>query len=203
MRALSHVLSYIFHPIMVPLYAVIYLMATNPFRYHSLSTNVGGYVAIYLLMYTVVFPGVAMIFMRRLGLIKSMQLHERGERLLPLMIMTFFFFSAYLALNKSEFHPDIAKVLLAASVTIVIAYIITAFSKKISLHTIGMGALVAVVMYSSTFAVYSVYGLLFLIVLIAGLVGTARLYLNAHTPREVYQGYFLGYFVQMLILVLF
>jgi len=202
MRVLSQALSYIFHPIMIPLYAVIYLMATNPFRYHDLTTNVGGYVAIYLFMYTVVLPGVAVLFMRRMGLVKSMQLRERGERLLPLMIMTFFFFSAYLALNKSEFHPDLAKILLAASITVILSYVITAFSKKISLHTIGMGALVAVVMYSSAFAVYSVSWWLFLIVLIAGLVGTARLYLNAHTPREVYQGYFLGYFVQMLVLVL-
>ncbi len=202
MRVLSHSLSYLFHPILIPLYSVVYLMATNPFRYHDLTTNVGGYVAIYLLMYTVVLPMIAMLFMRRLGLVKSMQLHERGERLLPLMIMTFFFFSAYLAINKSEFHPDIAKVLLAASIAIILAYVVTAFSKKISLHTIGMGALVAVVMYSSTFAVYSMYVILFAIIVIAGLVGTARLYLNAHTPREVYQGYFLGYFIQMLVLVL-
>lgn len=132
-----------------------------------------------------------------------MQLHERGERLLPLMIMIFFFFSAYLGFNKSDFHPDIANILFAASITAIIAYVITAFSKKISLHTIGMGALVAVVMYSANYAVYSIYGLLFAVVLIAGLVGTARLYLQAHTPREVYQGYFLGYFVQMLVLVLF
>jgi len=128
MRVLSQALSYLFHPIMAPLYAVLYLMATNPFRYHDLTTNVGGAVAIYLLMYTVVLPLVLMVFLRNLGLVKSLQLHDRGERLLPLMIMTFFFFSAYLGLNKSDFHPDIAKVLLAASIAIIIAYMITAFS---------------------------------------------------------------------------
>lgn len=42
MRVLSQALSYLFHPIWIPLYSVVYLMGTNPFRYHDLSTNVGG-----------------------------------------------------------------------------------------------------------------------------------------------------------------
>ena len=56
----------------------------------------------------------------------------------------------------------------------------------------GVGALLGLAVYTS----YS-FGLQFLLfiaclVLLAGLVGTSRLFLKAHTPLEVYTGFFLG-----------
>jgi len=40
--------------------------------------------------------------------------------------------------------------------------------------------------------------LILLVVLLSGLVGTARLYLKVHRPYEVYSGYFLGFTSIML-----
>jgi len=201
MRTLSNFVSYLFHPIFIPLYAILLMMVSNPYRYDPVMSPKGGYLVIYVMMYTVILPMILMTLMKRLKLIDSMKLHERGERLLPLMIMTFFSFFAFLALKRADFHPDISKVFLAASIVLMIAYILTVVSGKISLHTIGMGALVAIAMHSSLFSVYITYPILFAVIIVAGLVGTARLQLKAHDSKEVFQGYFLGYFIQMLVFI--
>ncbi len=56
----------------------------------------------------------------------------------------------------------------------------------------GVGAFSGLALYTSYY--YGLQLLLFIAVtfLLAGLVGTARLKLKAHTPAEVYLGYLLG-----------
>jgi len=71
--------------------------------------------------------------------------------------------------------------------------VVTSVFSKISLHTIGMGGLFAIALFSVNIAVKDVSLILFLTIFIAGLVGTARMYLDAHNLKEVYNGYLVGF----------
>jgi membrane-associated phospholipid phosphatase len=65
---------------------------------------------------------------------------------------------------------------------------------KISAHQTAMGGWVAVVAVLSTkFTSEPLFYYLLLIILLSGLFGTARLYLNAHRPAEIYGGFLLGF----------
>lgn len=68
------------------------------------------------------------------------------------------------------------------------------FFWKISVHSIGVGGINGLLIGISRIMEAEITPLLFLSVLIAGLVGFARLKLNAHNYSQVYTGFLLGFF---------
>lgn len=95
--------------------------------------------------------------------------------------------------------------LLACSVAVALACIIS-FFWRISLHTMGMGGLIAIqcslLFIGSPFSNIAIR-LLPIIIIIAGLVGSARLYLEAHSPAQIYVGYVVGFLAIALFLLFF
>ena len=77
---------------------------------------------------------------------------------------------------------------------VLVATVIT-FFWRISLHTIGMGGIVGffVEMIISHSFHQSMMVVFMITVILAGLVGSARLYLGAHTSAQVYAGYAVGF----------
>ena len=104
---------------------------------------------------------------------------------------------------------------LGATIALFAAFFVNIFS-KISMHTVGMGGLIGMVMitmllysydsftidssYLGTFQV-SMNTLLMVVIVLAGLVGTARMILDAHTNKELYSGFFVGIFSQFIALL--
>lgn len=174
-------------------------MIANPYRFGGLESLKGQMLLLYILGYTIIVPVIILFIMQKMNFFSSIQLKQRAERLLPYMMMIFFFFFAYLAIGKTDYDPAFSQILLGASLVVMAAYIINVLFFKISAHALGVGALVAIVMYSMSFSLYQVAPFLVLAILIAGLVGTSRLYLNAHEPRDIYWGYLLGYFIQLFV----
>lgn len=104
--------------------------------------------------------------------------------------------------------------MLGAVIGLFIAFFINIFS-KISAHAVGMGGLLGMVIITmalsnfdsfvlhstiiGTFE-FSMNALLLFTLLMAGLVGTARLLLDAHTPNDIYGGYLVGFASQFIAL---
>ena len=116
-----------------------------------------------------------------------------------------------------NFHrlPDMPVVFksafLGVTIALFVAFFINLFS-KISIHAVGMGALVGLVLvtmllfnYSSIRIgswLFSLYVLLFLMIILAGLVGSARVILEDHIPSDLYGGYIVGFATQLIALQL-
>jgi membrane-associated phospholipid phosphatase len=67
---------------------------------------------------------------------------------------------------------------------------------------VGMGGLIALVIYISFYLKVNLSFYLILVVLLAGITGTARLILKAHTPAEVYSGFVMGFGVVLATMML-
>ena len=106
---------------------------------------------------------------------------------------------------------------LGATIALFMAFFINIFS-KISTHTAGMGGLIGMVVitmllysYDSFTVNTNLFGafemtmntVLMIVILLAGMVGTARLILDAHTNKELYMGFFVGIFSQFVALLYF
>lgn len=89
--------------------------------------------------------------------------------------------------------------ILASGILLVLSFGITIFW-KISLHAIGVGGFLALIIQLSLQANAVAYMLIPVAILLAGGVISARLYLNAHTPGQVIAGFFLGIAVVFLLL---
>ena len=95
------------------------------------------------------------------------------------------------SLSEAIFILTAAMILISAFIT---------FFWKISIHSLGMGGasgfmLILAILYPDG----PVHYLLILTVIFSGFVMMARLRLNAHSPAQVYWGYFLGLFVSFMM----
>jgi len=197
---------------------LIILMLINPylFGYRDLS---GGSNLILILFFTTFFiPAVAVVLMKLMGMVDDLQLSNRQQRIGPYIITGIFYLWMFRTLVSNPNIPDSFKVfLLGAVIALFLAFIINIFS-KISMHTTGMGGLIGMILICLFYFQYPHFWiqfpgmemmqmdaryLLMGVLIIAGLVGSARLILKAHETSDVFGGYvvgLLGQFVAFIIM---
>lgn len=200
---LAQFISYLLHPIFLPTYAVLFLMWSNPFYFVGLTSNQGKALLGVILVNSVLLPLITLLILKRSGLITDLQVSERKERAIPFLVIIFFIFWTYFVMKYRLHLPEVlTDVMWGAFLSIMAAYFINVLFMKISLHTMGMGNLLAIVIAASFVSLYGLSTYLAIAVLIAGLVGSARLILKAHQPREIYFGYLVGFLAQMAAFIM-
>jgi len=205
-------LSGIFHPLLIPTYMFLILVTVNPFLFgaNGLGDQRVRITLLMMVLYTAVIPMISVMLMVALNMVSSVMMAEKTERIGPLLLVMVLYFWIYYNLSQSNDVPTIfSSFLLGVVIALALAFVINVLD-KISLHAIGMGGLVGMLMITmglfgaggitlggTTFGL----GLLLLIgVLTAGLVGAARLALGAHDHVQVYSGYLVGFLAQLVAL---
>lgn len=186
-------LSLIFQPLVIPTFMVITLLYIVPEA--TIVPKAAKWAILLLISFTTfLVPILGLLGMRFSAVIRSLQLQDRRERIYPFSLVSIFYIMTvsffYWKLNIDQ----VLMVTLALiTICLVLLTLITSFW-KISAHQTAMGGWVAVVAVLSTkFTSEPLFYYLLLIILLSGLIGTARLYLNAHRPAEIYGGFLLGF----------
>ncbi|OIN56606.1 hypothetical protein [Arsenicibacter rosenii] len=161
-----------------------------------------------ILIGTFAIPSLLIYFLFRSGYVQSLHLDDRLDRRLPYLITGFVysfltFLFAFRMQLISDVAPEIAIILGSITMSILLVGIISLFW-KISAHGVGiggsLGAVAGIVLkFSETGLVYT----LALLILLAGVVLSARLQLNAHTPSQAGAGLFLGILVSLTAVFLY
>ena len=210
-RVAPNLLSILFHPLLVPTYMFLLLMAVNPYLFgaNGLLERRGLLLLLMIFLYTFVIPLVSIFIMLKLEMVDSLQLEDRMQRIGPLMLVMILYFWVYYNFSQdNDTPPAFSAALLGVVLSLAIAFAINVVD-KISLHGVGMGGLVGMAMITTglfgggvELAGWTIgAGLLTLMItLLAGLVGTARLALGAHTTTQLYSGYLVGFLTQWLAL---
>lgn len=206
-------LSYIFHPLLMPLMA-IYLLLELPTMPNSLylfdalcfyPDEVK--VRLYLVMgvLTLVAPLLSVMIMYWNRMVTSLHMEKREERFYPYIIVTFYFILAYSFLRyqwpEKLQHPALLSFLFGMIVINVILIILN-FRYKVSAHAAAIfGVCGLLIAYNQTQLSRFVeielpnLGFILVFVIISGLVVTGRLVLKAHTIGEVLTGMLIGFTV--------
>ncbi len=209
-RTISYAISFIFHPLFILTYMVVLLTLMNPqlFGVNHISEN--GIFIIQVFLYTFLLPAFATFMMLQLGFIESLDMKDKQERIGPLIATTIF----YLWLSYNYYKTDVAPLaftvfMVGAAISLCIAFVINTVS-KISLHAIGVGGLMGMIVISMMHYSYPAVNIgghlintnwiLIFGILITGLVCSARLSLDAHEPMDLYGGLFIGFGTQFLAL---
>lgn len=199
LKVLAKIISYLFHPLLIATWAMLLLLWSNPVLFLGSSARVAFMI---VFINTFFFPFVAILMMRQLGFIESFEMPDNKQRILPLVAAIIFYVWAYMAVRKSAFPATYSMFMLGSVISLALAFVVNVFH-KLSLHLVGvsglMMCLMLLVMYSQTDVSYLFIGS----VLLVGVVASARLYLGAHTLREVNTGFLVGMFGQVLAVLLF
>lgn len=203
LRLSSKAISVLCHPLLILTYAWLLLMIANPYQFgssntadafrHSLDKTLR------VIQLTFMFPMFVALMLRPLGFISSLEMPTREERYVPFIATGICYLWNFINLYwAGDGFPRLFTVFsLGATVGLFTAFLINLFT-KISIHAVGMGGLVAIALITYPHSYAPIEPHVLLIILLAGMVGTARLQLKAHEPQDVYGGYLVGFGAQML-----
>lgn len=189
-------LSYIFHPLLIPLLGVVFYFSKSP-RYIPIEIIQAKVVSLFIL--TVILPILLYYLLKTIGVVKTINLETTKERIYPLILNGI----VLLIVLQRILTPTQAIELYFFFVGILIsnmACLLLAVMKfKASIHMIAVsGALMFFIALSIHFSI-NINGTLALMCIIMGGVATSRLHLKAHTYKELIMGAFIGAFPQLIL----
>jgi len=187
---LARTISAIFHPFLIPVYGLLTIFIA-PTLYTYLSFEVKKLVILIVLVNNILLPLSILPFFVHRNLIGSWFMDERKDRVVPLIISTLLYIVTTYIIFRFPVPNFLKSFFIAIAVISLIATVVN-FWWKISIHSIGAGVLLAVVM-TLAFKMYTPL-LWYLIpaILSGGLILSSRLQLNHHTPGQVWCGFFAG-----------
>jgi hypothetical protein len=190
MEKASKIISVLIHPIILPSLGFLLLFNSGtylgylPFDYKKM-------ILIIVVLCTFVIPLSMIPFFLYQKMIFDIQLSRSRERYIPLVICFTLFLFCYFLLRRVPIPPDYQAFCLGCALSVLIVLLV--ISKwKISLHMVGTGGMAGLIIYLIIHMQVNLEFYLILTLLAAGLVGTARLILEAHKPFEIYTGFLVG-----------
>ncbi|HOO97947.1 MAG TPA: hypothetical protein PLV06_05730 [Bacteroidales bacterium] len=198
---LAAIISVIFHPLLMPLYGLLVVFST-PTLYGYLPFVQKKFIVFILATNNILLPFSMLPYLKWRRVISSWTIDSRTERVTPLALTTFFYLVSVYVVMKFTI-PGFIKALFIASAFISLAVTVINFWVKISIHSAGAGALTAMIIFLSLTMHTPLLPLVIAAILVSGLILSSRLWLQQHTPAEVWTGFLLGFASMALILILF
>jgi hypothetical protein len=142
-------------------------------------------------LFTIAIPSISMYILFKFKAIESFEMNDRSERTIPLLVSCTSFMALLYVLKETNIPPVFLYLLYSATFSLLVGLLIN-LVYKISLHTLGWGALAATLISISLRMGFTLLIPIIVSVVISGLVGYARLKQNAHKQAEIYLGYVVG-----------
>lgn len=187
-------LSMVFHPLLLPSYIFALILFYLPPEVISFPADARPYVLLMVFLTTFLLPTLGTMLMRQAQVVKSMTLHDREDRRWPFLLAAACYTITTVVFFKQPYFDRIFPVVMGLiTATVYLTLVINQFW-KISAHAVGLGGSLGILWLlhgwlSEPVLVYPII----LAIALCGAVLTARLALGAHTYKQVYAGFFLGF----------
>ncbi len=189
-------ISAILHPIVMPTIGIFLYFLLSPIR---LNKDQKLTVLAIVFIATYIIPLLLLVFLKSVGYIKSYQVFSIKERKVPLFFMiTLLFFLAEL-FRKLTIVKDLSYLFYGIVLGLIITYLLFFTKLKSSLHLLSIGGAVGYFIIFQQIHDVNIMPVIIIFILLSGILGSSRLYLKAHTPREVYTGFFIGFLCQFAV----
>ena len=189
-------ISYVFHPILMPLLGVIFYFSKSP---RFIAPEIIQAKLVSLLILTVLLPILLYFLLKTLGKVNSIHLRSTKERIYPLIlncIVIVIVLQRILTPTQAiELHFFFLGILLSNMTCLILAIL----KFKASIHMIGISGLFMFFITLSIHFSININGTLAMMALIIGAVATSRLHLKAHSSKELIIGLFIGLIPQLIL----
>lgn len=191
LKVVSWVLSALFHPLLVPLYAYVLLFSFTylnimPIQYVAFVLSI---VTTFTLLSPLVFIGVY----KWLNKYSMKKLSTRPRRFVPYLLTLMSYITCLITMYKMHFPHYFSGIIMGITICIVVCMLLNV-RWRVSIHLAGCGMFIGgLLSYSLLFQFNPVWWLCGFI-LLAGMQGTARISFHQHTLLEVILGFVAGMF---------
>lgn len=189
-------ISFVFHPIIMPLFGVVFYFLKSP-RYIPKEIIQAKLVSLTIL--TVLLPILLFFILKTLGKIKSIHLRNVNERIYPLILNAIVIIIVLQRILTPTQIIELYFFFVGILFSTIACLILAIMRFKASIHMISVsGLFMFFVALSIHFSININETLAFTVILI-GAVATSRLHLKAHTYKELIMGLFIGIIPQLIL----
>jgi membrane-associated phospholipid phosphatase len=186
---IAKIVSALFHPVLLPTLGFL-LMFTSGFYDLMLTREAKQFILLVVFFSTATLPMLAIAILALNSKFDFLMPDSRG-RILPLLFASVFYYIGFILLSRIHFIP-MFKLFMIASVLLIVVLLLISFKWNISIHMAAAGAVTATLFALSFRTGMNPVIAIIIMVIVSGLVGTARLLLNKNNLLQVASGYFLG-----------
>jgi hypothetical protein len=194
----ARIFTYLLHPLFVPFYILLILFNVNSYFALMIAMKAKLLISGLVIMTTIILPVLVVFLLYRLKVLKSFSLELREERIYPLLAVSIFYYLTYYLL-KSFPISFIFSYYMLGSTFLAICSLIISFYRKISLHMIGAGGMLGLLLGLSLNLGIDLVWYVVTAIMVCGLLGFARIKSNSHKSSDVYSGFLVGAVVMFLL----
>ncbi|PCJ82843.1 MAG: hypothetical protein COA57_12835 [Flavobacteriales bacterium] len=198
-QTFAKTISYLFHPLIMPTLGIFLVFNLDTYLSYRINPDAQLYISAIVFLNTAIIPVFTAFSLVKFGAVSSIYMREKQDRNIPFILTSFFYFFTYYLLKQYNLPQPIYALMLGAALAVVIT-LLTNFFWKISVHMVGIGGICGALFGLAGIFQTEVLQWLLPAVFIAGLIGFARMKLNAHLSSQIYSGFLVGFFCQWLIL---
>ena len=201
-RLLAHIVSYLFHPLLMPTYLYATIAIFSPMVFQNASWVLFILIAVFGL--TAVVPALNVLMFRMTGTINNVYMPTRPERVTPFTFIAILYIGITILFYLKIPIPVVVKLMVLCCALVCLVCLFT-FFYKVSVHAVAMGGITGILLALASFSSATTLMIPALIAMVlAGLVMSSRLLLMAHTLEEVSWGGVIGFAVGFAgVIVLF
>ena len=197
MLRVARITSIVFTPFSIPFLAFLVLFLFSYLRIMPILYK--GIVLGIVYCFNLLTPTITIFLFRKINGFARQELSERKKRYVPILLTIISYVFCLLMMRKLNI-PWYMTGIIFVSLVISIICILVNLKWKLSEHMAGMGGIIGgLVSFSALFS-YNPVVWLCLFILIAGILGSARIVLGHHTLGEVLSGFVVGLVCSFLIL---
>lgn len=197
-RTFAHISSYLFHPLFVPLYVVLFLLYIHPTAFTGFSDDTRLRVVVIVIINVLFFPLLSVLLLKAVGFIDSIYLRNQKDRIIPYIASGIFFFWSYQVFKGQSQYPEVWINYLLGLFLASSASLIANIYFKVSMHAVGMGGWMGLFMMMLRDHDTTMTWPFAVVILITGLVSTSRLILKSHDRLDIYGGLLIGAITQVV-----
>ncbi|MEP7169683.1 MAG: hypothetical protein ABI855_09970 [Bacteroidota bacterium] len=198
-RSFANFLSYIFHPLLMPFYAMLLVFNLSSYISYSISQQLQKIIYIAVFITTFVMPVLFTLFLVQKKIVGSLELEKKEERKLPYIATIFFYFVTFYFLKQLPVPTFFPIIILGAALVIIAGFFIN-LKWKVSVHTLGIGGVMGLTWGLSEILYIQIIIPFIILILLSGVIGTARLIRGTHSQMQIYTGLFVGFAIELLVM---
>ncbi len=215
---IANFLSAVCHPLLMPtlLFGILLYFAPDVFmnlgnisessgiEVFGFSLSVKNGLLLLIFNFTFLIPSYFIYLLHRFNVVKSLKMESLLDRRIPFLVTTILYTlgTTFFALKMSQL-PEISIIMIGVTLALAAVTVVSLYW-QISAHATGIGGVLGALM--SVLATHETDFLLWpmlVILILAGYLMSARLYLNAHTPLQITAGLVLGFCLSAGVVVVF
>lgn len=197
MLQVARVISVLFTPFSIPFLSFLVLFLFSYLRIMPMMYKL--FVLGIVYCFTILTPTITIFLFRKINGFARQELGERKKRYMPILLTIISYIFCLMMMYKLNIPWYMTGIIWVALI-VSVACIVVNLKWKLSEHMAGMGGVIGgLVSFSALFG-YNPVAWLCLFILIAGVLGSARIILGHHTLGEVISGFAVGFVCSLVVL---